>query len=351
MHTVQAIRKKEDATATIAAPAVVKFPVNGNSPAAEAWEWLKLRKMADRQADKIIALMPLVLSGNGNEAVNKLRVTARRLECILDLLYPRPYPRHVQKFMRKLKRCRRSLGELRNYDALLLLAGEMVAHKPAAESDVWETVHEYLQDRKQQNTPEALKKFSHINIASSYTKWKCGTEPASNHQPSSGHSLHDLAAHAPAKEILYQRIMHSLEEHWQAFEDAVEKSQRHPREEAIHSMRTAAKRLRYLMEVMKKLHIPGSEERLVWLRTLQEVIGRWHDLELLEHLMADMVGGPRFQLDYPQLAEKTQKMIAFNRKVKSASQHKFFWMTRQSHHYVHTKQWISGMMKTHGKAI
>ena len=327
-------------------PLSVNTPTEGmakdeDAGGTEPWEWTKLRRMALHQADKLISLVPSALNGGADDSINKIRVTSRRLECQLSLLYSKPFPQSIQRFRDKLKAGRRRLGELRNYDALLLLVQESTAHRPVSESEVWKALREYIQDLKQKNAPTVLKDFCRINLVSSYVKFKHDVDPA-NHPP----RVEAAMPHGGSiPEVLYERIMNSFQHEWKKFEETIEESRRHPREKAIHSMRTAAKRLRYLMEVMKKLHIPGSTERLSWLRSLQEVVGRWHDLELLDQYMTEMVALPKFQLDYPHLEAKTKKAIAHNRKIKEVSERRFFWMTRKSPQYLETRAWLGGIEK------
>ena len=89
--------------------------------------------------------------------------------------------------------------------------------------------------------------------------------------------------------IVYQRIVNSLASRWREFAVAVERSHDDPCEHVIHRMRIAAKRLRYLTEVMGKLHIAGSTETLNWLKSLQGTIGVWHDLEIMERMLREIV--------------------------------------------------------------
>src|SRR5579859_234448 len=340
MNAVETIQQRPELS--VHTPA----PTNGmmkdeDAQAAEPWEWTKLRRMALHQADKIISLLPWALNGGANDAINKIRVTSRRLECQLSLLYSNPFPQHVQRFREKLKASRRRLGELRNYDALILLVQGLTAHRPASESEVWKALGEYIQDLKQKNTPTILEDFCRINLAFSYVKFKRDGDPANHPRAEAPMPLHD----GPIPEVLYERIMNSLQHEWKKFEETIEESRRHPQKKSIHSMRTAAKRLRYLMEVMKKLHIPGSAERLRWLRAVQDLVGRWHDLELLDHYMTEMVALPKFQLDYPHLAAKTEKAITHNHRIKAASERRFFWMTRKSPQYLETKAWLGEIEK------
>jgi hypothetical protein len=108
-----------NASTSVVANPTMRIPVSPKRPMKSArvpvleqqsWEWAKLRKIALRQMNKFIDLVPLVLRNEDLTAVNRMRVICRRLEEILDLIYVKPRPGHIKKLRRRLKLCRRTLG-------------------------------------------------------------------------------------------------------------------------------------------------------------------------------------------------------------------------------------------------
>jgi CHAD domain-containing protein len=264
-------------------------------------------------------------------------VTARRLEQILDLLYPKPRPRRIKKLHRQLKACRRTLGTLRNYDALLAMVSQSLALKTAPNIKVLNVLRDYLQDRRLQDGQKTLERLGRINLTASYLKLRRDLDSETLFQP----LLEDgISEEMNQKSDLHGRIMKSLDDRWRDFERAVDKSRRDPREEVIHHMRIAAKRFRYLTEAMEKLNIERSSETLAWLRTLQDTVGRWHDRELLEHVLSDMLAQPKFRAGHPGLNADVRRFIRHNREVKEQLERKVFWMTSHSLHYHGTRDWV-----------
>ena len=68
-------------------------------------------------------------------------------------------------------------------------------------------------------------------------------------------------------------------------------AQSHPATEAaeLHELRIAAKRVRYLFEIISEMGYGDATRALAWLRTLQDRIGDWHDLESLEQEIIEIV--------------------------------------------------------------
>lgn len=328
-------------------PASLPATSNGRerSPAnrvenAEPWEWAKLRKIALRHMDKFIELFPLVLRNEDLTAVNRMRITCRRLEQILELVYAKPRPRHIKKLRKRLKLCRHTLGRLRDCDALLVVAEQSIAAK-RPDSDAWEILRQYLHSLRRRTAENTLKRLGRVNLAVPYLRVKRDFDLNSN----AGHNGHSrVMASRNATEIVYKRILRSLDSRWCEFALAVEKSHTDPCEHVIHRMRIAAKRLRYLTEVMAKLHIEGSKEVLTWLKSLQGTVGVWHDLEIMERLLRNIVAHRKvFHIE--RLSERhIENLIRHNRVTKKESAACFFAMTRRSREYLEVKKWASGVL-------
>jgi CHAD domain-containing protein len=315
------------------------LPADESPPSHEAWGRAKLYKIARHQIDKFISLVPEILRYGNLQSISKMRVTARRLEQILDLLYHKPRPRRIKKLHRQLKACRRTLGNLRNYDALLVMVNQFLALKTVANIRVLKALRDYLQDRRSQEAQKTLERLGRINLTASYLKLRRDLDSETLFQPLLENDPM-VYSETNGGSDLNDRIMKSLDQRWNDFERAVENSRRNPHEEGIHHMRIAAKRFRYLTEAMEKLHIERSSETLAWLRTLQDTVGRWHDRQLLEHAISEMLTQPRFREGHPGLNAEVRRLIHHNREVKEQLERKFFWMTSHSLHYHGARDWV-----------
>jgi len=327
-----------------AVPAEVRKSPTALVAGQQSWEWAKLRKIALRQMDKFIDLVPLVLRNEDLTAVNRMRVTCRRLEEILDLIYVKPRPGHIKKLRRRLKLCRRTLGKLRNCDALLEVANNAIAAKPA-EIDAWQALRHYLQPLRTRTAAVTLEKLGRVNLAMPYLRMKRDFSLSAQQRRS--HARTNGAATQAATAAVYHGIARSLASRWRQFADAVERSHHDPCEHVIHGMRIAAKRLRYLAEVMNKLHIAGGMEALNWLKSLQSTIGVWHDLEIMERMLRDILNHPKsFHIEH-LTAEHIESLIRHNHETKKESAKQFFKTTRKSRDYQQVRRWVSDFLTSH----
>jgi CHAD domain-containing protein len=296
-----------------------------------------------RQMDKLIDLLPLILHNADLLAVNRMRVTCRRLEQILDLVYVKPRPRYVQKMRRQLKSSRRLLGDLRDCDALLAVADSSIAEN-RPEADAWLILRPRIEDLRSQIAWMTLEKLGRVNLVKPYLRVK--RDLALEVREKSRRSRREVLTEATSSAV-YEQLVQSLDHRWRKFSATVENSHKDPSEPVIHGMRIAAKRLRCLTEIMAKLHIAGSFETLNWLRSLQRAIGVWHDLEITEKLLRRMLVTKDSWADDPIMVHM-QHIIRENREIKKKSARQFFALTRHSRDYQRVKKWAEQLLAGNG---
>jgi len=306
----------------------------GHRPALHVEEpvdaWEKVRKLAMKQLDRFVSLEPKVLRGDNPDAIHDLRVASRRLQQVLDLLYPAPRPGEIRKLRRKIRRCRRVLGEVRNSDVQLARVERTLAGKRTARRESWEAVSHYLRQRRAEYFEKALKRLSKVNLAVFYVHLRSFLIPTS-----AAPAVPQLEpVEAPPPEQFYARIGESLENVWQAIETQI-----------------AEKRVRYLIEVVHEFDVSGSKEAVQWLRSLQTHLGNWHDAEVLEQVMIEMVARPEFLREQLPIAMGVEKLILRNRKGKESFREKYFAMTRDSAEYERVKEWVAGIVAAPSEAF
>ncbi len=314
-------------------------------------EWNKIRKLAVRQLERFMSLEPKVLRGDDPDAIHDMRVASRRLQQVLDLLYFPPSAGEIRKLRRVIRRSRRSLSKVRNCDVLLQSVGARLARKRASRREIWTAVEHYLHQRRSRTFEKSLRKISKMNMAGFYVHLK-GRLTVNGQKP---HPAAQKLLDAGTQELLpgqfYERIGETLEHVTQAFEDQIAQSLADPRAPVIHAARIATKRLRYLIEVIREFGVSGSDELVVWLRNLQHLLGEWHDLEVLEEMMIEMVARPEFLRDQLEIAMGLEKLILRNRVAKKTLEEKYFLMARDSFELRQMKEWVAYLLSAPSAAF
>jgi CHAD domain-containing protein len=310
-------------------------------------EWSTVRRLALKQLNRFMTLEPKVLRGDDPDAIHDMRVASRRLQQILDLIYPKPRARDVRGLRRKIRRSRRCLSEVRNCDVLLERVDRQLASRRVSRREIRQALQSYLRDRRTRSFEKALRKLGKSNLAAFYLELRSFIRP--------GASAPQAHRHAPADEltsgIFYHRVGDSLGRVWQGFESQLALSHADPRPSVLHGTRIATKRLRYLIEVIAAFDLPGADENLRWLRHVQRRLGEWHDLEVLEQMMIEMVARPEFLRERLETAMGVEKLMARNRAVKKKMQNAYFRLTQDSAELQRLKDWVGYLLLSPSEAF
>ena len=308
-----------------------------SSPDAPQDPWIKVRVLALKQLDRFMSLEPKVLRGDDPDAIHDMRVASRRLQQILDLIYPHPHG-EVRKLRRRIRRSRRMLGDVRNADVQLARVKKILARKRTARREAWETLRDYLLAQRSENFARALRRLSRQKLAVVYIRLK--DILAQTQAKAVAHSAGDPAGGDDAQPNRFEeRLGLALASVWQGFEAKVAESHRDAQAGVIHGVRIAAKRLRYLVEVLHEFRAAGSAETLAWLRGVQELLGDWHDLEVLEQMMVAMVARPDFLSENLGVAIEVQKLILKCRAEKGKFREQYFRQTLEGAEFAQVRNW------------
>jgi CHAD domain-containing protein len=301
----------------------------------------KVRELALRQLNRFIAYESKVLKGDDTGAIHDMRVASRRLQQVLDLLYAKPRPKEVRRWRRQIRRCRQVLGEVRNCDVLLEIVGNALRRKRSARRQAWTAVQHFLLIRRSESFLRATRKFGKINFTVFYVDLKEFLHHDQAHGHSAEHHVHGSEALRPG---FVKNLTDALESTWSGFAEHIAQSHRQSRPEIIHGARIATKRLRYLLEVFHDFGVAGSADALAWLRQLQNHLGDWHDLEVLEQMMVEMLARREFLRDHLPLAMEVEKLILRNRESKMKFKLKYAGMSMECDEMRRLKDWVSYLL-------
>jgi len=308
----------------------------------------KVRELALRQLNRFMSYEAKVLKGDDADAIHDMRVASRRLQQVLDLLYPKPRPQELRRLRRQIRRCRQALGDVRNCDVLLEIVGRSLGRKRSARREAWTAVQHFLLMRRSESFLRTIRKVGKINLTVLYVDLKEYLHRDKAHDHAAEHHAHSASAPRPG---FAHDLISALESTWGRFESQIERSHGNSRPEVIHGARIATKRLRYLLEVFHEFGVPGSADALVGLRQLQKDLGDWHDLEVLEQMMIEMLARQEFLRDHLPLAMEVQKLIVRNRENKVGLEEKYLRMSRESAEMQRLKDWVSYLLASPSTAL
>lgn len=256
-----------------------------------------------------------VLETLGVDAVHKMRVATRRLQASLDLL---EHEMKVRKLKRRLRRWRRALSLVRNYDVFLEMLEKETTTRGRARREQFQLVKAKLQEQRAQTAAEVRQFLERIDIDKISLRLGV-TPPNETPDPSTNISTTGVAPTTNGLAAIDERNVAGyaadrLEQRLAEFQALV--AQSHPTTDPadLHQLRIAAKRVRYLLEIVTQMGYGDASRALAWLRSLQDRIGDWHDVEALEEEIIAIVSDHEFlkqhlgeSSDMLRAAERLQK--------------------------------------------
>lgn len=321
-------------------PAPAPEPV---TPPVARPPWARVTRLALKQLDKFMALEPKVLRGRDPDAIHDMRVASRRLQQMLGLLWHQKESKEFRRLMKTVRQSRGAMGEVRNFDVLLARAQKELGRKRPRHHEAWVAAKDYLQERREQSFREMLRALSKLNLTVLYISVKDSLAP----QPAVDSPVIPFPDPGASNQ-LHLRLGKQLTGHWDDLEEKAGESQKSgpDRAAALHGARIAVKRLRYEVEVAHQLDAPGSDEMLRWLRALQERLGNWHDLEVLEEVLVDMVARKRFLRQKLETAMEVQKLILRVRTEKKGLEQKYQALTQDSAVWAQRRNWVKHFVES-----
>jgi CHAD domain-containing protein len=302
--------------------------------------WNQVRLLARRHLEQLLTLQSEILQRGSAKAIHDYRVASRRMQQVLDLLYERPRPADIRRSRRVIRRSRRVLSEVRNCDVLLKLSAQQLARKQLAGRPAWRAYRRYLSGRRDRALHRAMRRLATLNLEALSTRLQdeLASVPAAGRNDGGEVPQAQIAQQEVAS--LRARIREEMERAWARVEQCVADSREAPGTGNYHAVRIAAKRLRYLIEVTHELGSAGSGEILDSLRRLQRELGDWHDLEIMEEMLLQMLSAPDFLRDHLELAIQAEQIAVRNRRRKKSRQRAVLRMTQTSPQWSQLSAWV-----------
>ncbi|HWP84226.1 MAG TPA: CHAD domain-containing protein [Terriglobia bacterium] len=300
--------------------------------------------IARHHLDRFASLEAKVLKGENAEAIHDIRVASRRLQQVLDLLYA-PAPARIRKLRRAIRRCRKALSLVRNCDVLAERAARVLKRKRVRRRPAWEAFQEYLAARRTRCFRKAIRRLEKLNLPGIYIQLRKELEGLREALPSvapAGGGTAPLAADLDA--ALRQRLGAALQETWQGLESSLRQAREQREARLLHAVRIAGKKTRYLIEVIHRLGAPDSQRPLQYLRRLQQQLGDWHDLEVQEEMMLEMVAGSGMLRERLELAMEVERLVLQNRRRKRRYEERFWETAGSSERWEHLNEWVRAFL-------
>ncbi len=220
--------------------------------------------------------LPLAVVGEV-EPLHQGRVATRRLREILPLCACEVPRGLANRARRRLRRVGRALGGVREIDVSISMVAELV-RKERVEPETGERLQRHLADEREERRERMLDQLSSVNTR------KLERDLA---------DVARVLAMRQQTDAWAKMLAVRLESRAQRVREAVADSGALYISDRVHRVRIAAKKLRYGLELAGDTGEARTKSSVREVKSIQEVLGRLHDLEVLAHMIQDLaVPGP-----------------------------------------------------------
>ena len=209
------------------------------------------------------AAWPGVIVGEA-AGVHRARVATRRLREALPVLDADR--RASRRLRRQLRALTRALGPVRELDVTLGLVVRMLHDEPDLDAAL-ETMRVSLMERRQRRRARLLRRVEQADIAGLVARLR---SLAADGTP----SARTLPLDRP-------QIQRRMARRAARLDRAVDRAGALYAPEALHRVRIAVKKLRYAVELGRAARIRGAAGGAARLSRVQDLLGEWHDWQVL----------------------------------------------------------------------
>jgi len=249
---------------------------------------LPLVRLLQRRALALRRHLAAAVAGK-DVGVHQARVASRRLREALPVLTEGLHHTKKSKAQRKIRRLTQALGTVRELDVTLHLIDEL-ADRPGVPRPALTEVRAQVIEAREKRRAVMLDRVGKVN-----------TDKLSRRLREVGAALATPSPHHTWRAALATRIVRRA----RRLEKAIDQAGQIYAPEALHIVRIAAKKLRYALEIADESGAAPCVETVRTIKRVQDTLGRLHDLQVLQHHVADVGATPRSRRATPDAALAT----------------------------------------------
>lgn len=243
-------------------------------------ELASLFPAAVRQIATIERLHPKILGKESSKPIHNFRIATRRLSEITQCILPGDSA-ETDQITRSLRRARRVLSATRNCDVLIEISARKLGGLHSPRQAAWREFHKYLKNRRKICHEKAVGKIRGLHLKRLCTQLRAKLQTEDVHLPDDNRWS--------IQSTLSRRINKELWRLWTRLKRTGQRAIATGSVPDTHAFRIAVKRFRYRLELLGASRHSNVHELLVQLKGLQDSLGRWHDQEVLQESLQEML--------------------------------------------------------------
>jgi CHAD domain-containing protein len=235
-----------------------------------------LSRLLERRTRALMRYLPGAAAGD-DKAVHQSRVASRRLREAVPVVAHGLHGSRAGKARKKIRRVTRALGTVRELDVTIQILDEL-GNRPGTPRPALSEVRAYVLEERERRRAVMLERLAEVDSAKLQRRL-ASVRDALTQQPR-GHEWRKLLGGRIAKRS--KRLSRAIGEAGQIYAP-----------EPLHRVRIATKKLRYALELAGESRAATTAALVRTLKRAQDLLGRLHDLQVLQHYIAEVGASPR----------------------------------------------------------
>ncbi len=211
-------------------------------------------------------------------AIHQARVATRRVRAALSIVTRGSKGRKVTKVVCRLTR---ALGRVRELDVAILSLDEVASDASITREGV-DLLRTILKEERERLCADMALGIEHVDLEKLQRKALAAAREVIEEQE------HDVSATQRLKAVTKRSVRRGL-----ALRAAIDNAGGIYLPDRLHQVRIAVKKLRYVLEIARDLSRSRASARIRTLRSVQDLLGRMHDLEMLIMRIRALQGSDR----------------------------------------------------------
>ena len=211
-------------------------------------------------------------------AIHQARVATRRVRAALSIVTRGSKGRKVTK---AVSRMTRALGRVRELDVAMLSLDELASDTSVTREGI-DLLRTILKEERERLYADMALGIERVNLEKLQRKALAAVHRLIEHQEP------EVAAPQRLKAVTKRSVRRAL-----ALRAAIDNAGGIYLPDRLHQVRIAVKKLRYVLEIARDLSRSRASARIRTLRSVQDLLGRMHDLEMLIMRIRALQGSDR----------------------------------------------------------
>ena len=272
----------------------------------------QLARLARKHAKKFFSLESTCLQGDDVEAIHDMRVASRKLHEALRLGAQMAGVKLPKGLIKRVREARYVLGSVRDMDVMVERLRTEAPRVSGTKAGLRQEVLKLLTDQRKKRLRKMRRQLAKLKLALFLTEFgpslKANLWVVWDQRIAEQQGANDPEAEAVA---CFETALAERTAQWEQDARAAATSQQNA---DLHRARIGAKKVRYLLELGDGCGLGQFRTRIRQLRSVQEALGRWHDLMILEQHLLGLIADKQVLARRLAMCQHVLDLVAFLRK-------------------------------------